>query len=125
MFAGVAIPVTGSVIDFDGSTSPDTGCLCCLCDFCGDFAVFVDKYCGDFGFLVGLVVQGKEIDDISPGQLVAKRTQLQVDVKNGVSLAVPSIELLIIGNSGRRPEIQRTSLPETIFCPRFGVLVYI
>ena len=41
--------------------------------------------CGDFGFLVRLIVQRKESDDISSGHLVAKRTQLQVDVHNGVS----------------------------------------
>jgi hypothetical protein len=85
----IAITVSGSVIDFGGSASPETRSLCCLYDFGCNFAAFVDYYCGDFGFLVGLVVQGKKSDNISPGQLVAERTQLQVDVKNGVSLASP------------------------------------
>ena len=48
---------------------------------------FVDNYCGDFGFLVSLDIQGKKSYDVSPGQFVAERAQLQVDVKNGVSLA--------------------------------------
>ena len=85
----VAIMVSGSVIDMCGSASPEARSLCCLYDFGCNFAAFVDYYCGDFGFLVCLVVQGKKSDDISPGQLVAERTQLQVDVKNGVSLASP------------------------------------
>ena len=36
---------------------------------------------------VSLDVQGKSSYDVSPGQFVAVLTQLQVDVKNGVSLA--------------------------------------
>ena len=44
--------------------------------------VFVDHYCGNFGFLVSLDVQGKSSYDVSPGQFVAVLTQLQVDIKD-------------------------------------------
>ena len=85
----VAIMVSGSVIDMCGSASPEARSLCCLYDLGFNFAAFVDYYCGDFGFLVGLVAQGIKTNDISPGQLVAEGTQFQVDVKNGISLASP------------------------------------
>ena len=77
----IAILVSGFVIAFGGSLSPEARCLGCLYDFRCYFPTFVDYYCGDFGFLVRLIVQRKESDNISSGHLLAKRTQLQVDVQ--------------------------------------------
>jgi hypothetical protein len=83
----VAITVSGSVIDFGGSASPETRCLCCLYDFGCNFAATTTV--GILDSLFAWLFKGKKSDDISPGHLLAKRTQLQVDVKDGVSLASP------------------------------------